>query len=248
MKRQLPLCFLVLLAVPQLWAQDCRALVETPAGLAIADATGRTIDTVVAGAKGPMVAAFAPSGRVIAYSPSHTAPKIVLVDLDGKVISEASIEQPSVTAIMRLGWAGPRRLWYEGHTGPHLGAMELWDLPRSLDLGERRVALSAYGHSCAISPDAAAVACLGEIPGSGERFVIVQQRAGSADPEEIYPDLPLESWTFDGPLTWSEGRIAVSVKTERDRWLLTRSADRAAGKPNIGRFRASNGSASYPHD
>ena len=226
MTRQLLLCLVILLlAVPHASAADCRALAETAAGLSVVDATGRSIHTVVANAKGPLVAAFAPGGRVIAYSPADAATKIVLVDLEGNVISETSIEQPSVTSVARLGWAGPRRLWYEGHTGPTLGAMELWDLPRNLDLGARRVSLSAYGNTCAVSPDAGAVACLGQISGSGKRFIVVQRGAGRENPEEVYPILPAETdaWDFDGALRWSDDNrsLTATVKTESDRWLLT---------------------------
>lgn len=222
MIRRLLFCLaIILLLAAQVSAQDCKALIESPAGLAVADASGRAMHTVVAGAKGPLVAAFAPGGRVIAYSPADAARKIVLVDLEGNVISQRQIEPSSVTSIARLGWAGPRRLWYEGHTGPYLGAFELWDLPRSLDLDARRVSLSDYGHSCAISPDGGSVACLGQISGSGERLIIIKRGAGSEDPDEVYPEIEGQ-WTFEA-LTWNgdNQHLTATVSSESDRWLLT---------------------------
>ncbi len=229
MTRQL-LLLLSVLALPwQAPAQDCKALVETVNGLFVADATGRILSTVASNVRGPFVAAFAPDGRLIAYSPAQPATEVVLADLKGRVVSETEIEQPAVTAVIRLGWAGPNRLWYEGHTGPHLGAFELWELPENFDLRSRKVALTAYGHACALSGDATAVACLGETSGSGKRFIVIKQGAGREDPnrggEEVYPDPPRDADAtsrFEGGLAWSQDgqHLAAVQVSDNARWLL----------------------------
>lgn len=225
-----------LLASTAAVAQDhCLALVQVDGDLYSFDAAGRPVHRLTSDGVAKTTAVWSPDGQVIAYSLARPANTIALINREGRRLSEVAIEQWSVTAVERLGWAAPQLLWYEGHTGPRLGAFELWQLPPDFDLAARRTLLDAYGHACALAPNRRAVACLGEPPGGGaarETLVIVREigREQGGPVGGTGDEIALgEGEGFEGGLVWdaTAQRIAVVQRRAEDRWLVV--AERSRG-------------------